>query len=86
MNAENKRKELSTEQRRYRAMLPTFQQFMVDLAKAFDDYNNRHEHSELMKASNKQYGTPAAYRAAKLQALGKTVVLNRPDYFGDSLS
>ena len=74
MNAENKRKELSTEQRRYRAMLPTFQQFMVDLAKAFDDYNNRHEHSELMKASNKQYGTPAAYRAAKLQALGKTVV------------
>ena len=52
MNAENKRKELSTEQRRYRAMLPTFQQFMVDLAKAFDDYNNLHEHSELLKASS----------------------------------
>ncbi|UOO89625.1 transposase family protein [Vitreoscilla massiliensis] len=74
MNAENKKKELNTEQRRNRAKLPKFEQFMVDLAKAFDDYNNRHEHSELMKASNKQYGTPSAYRAARLKELGKTVV------------
>ena len=74
MKAERKGKELSIEQRRYRGKLPTFEQFLTDLARAFDEYNNEHLHSELVKASNKEHGTPAAYRAARLQELGKTLV------------
>lgn len=71
MNAERKGKELNTEQRCYRAMLPTFKQFMADLAAAFEQYNRQHEHRELMKASDKQHSTPSAYRAARMAALDK---------------
>lgn len=66
MNAERQGKELSQEQRRARAKMPSWRQFLADLEAAINDYNHAHEHSELKTATRGDYATPAAYRARRL--------------------
>lgn len=71
VRAERNGKELTGEQQRYRRKMPSFKKFLHDLAAAIDDYNRKHEHSELVRASGGAAATPAAYRAMRLAQLDR---------------
>lgn len=60
MKAEAKGTELTPVQQKYRAMLPSFAQFMTDLVLYVNAYNDR-PHSELPKKSNGTHFTPNEY-------------------------
>ena len=66
-NAENKGKELTAEQKRYKSKLPSWKQFIADVARCIDEYNNR-PHRSLPKKDDGIHFTPAEYRQIRLQA------------------
>lgn len=66
-NAENKGKELTAEQKRYKSKLPSWKQFIADVARCIDEYNNR-PHRSLPKKNDGIHFTPAEYRQIRLQA------------------
>lgn len=65
-NAENKGKELTAEQKRYKSKLPSWRQFIADVARCIDEYNNR-PHRGLPKNENGIHFTPAEYRAMRIE-------------------
>lgn len=66
-NAENKGKELTAEQKRYKSKLPSWKQFIADVARCIDEYNNR-PHRSLPKKNDGIHFTPAEYRQIRLEA------------------
>jgi len=70
IKAERKGKELTTEQRRYRQKLPTWNQFISDVAATIDKYNKR-PHSELPKKADGQRYSPAEYRQHRIALMAK---------------
>ena len=66
-NAENKGKELTAEQKRYKSKLPSWKQFIADVARCIDEYNNR-PHRSLPKKDDGIHFTPAEYRQIRLEA------------------
>ena len=70
IKAERKGKELTTEQRRYRQKLPTWNQFIADVAATIDKYNKR-PHSELPKKADGQRYSPAEYRQHRIALMEK---------------
>lgn len=66
-NAENKGKELTAEQKRYKSKLPSWKQFIADVARCIDEYNNR-PHRSLPKKDDGIHFTPTEYRQIRLQA------------------
>ena len=65
-NAWRQGKELTPEQQRYKAKLPSWQQFMADVMQCIADYNNR-PHSELPKNADGVHYTPLQYRDLRMQ-------------------
>lgn len=65
-NAWRQGKELTPEQQRYKAKLPSWQQFMADVMQCITDYNNR-PHSELPKHEDGRHYTPIEYRDLRMQ-------------------
>lgn len=65
-NAWRQGKELTPEQQRYKAKLPSWQQFMADVMQCIADYNNR-PHSELPKNAEGVHYTPLQYRDLRMQ-------------------
>ena len=65
-NAWRQGKELTPEQQRYKAKLPSWQQFMADVMQCIADYNNR-PHSELPKNADGVHYTPLEYRDLRMQ-------------------
>ena len=70
IKAERKGKELTTEQRRYWQKLPTWNQFIADVAATIDKYNKR-PHSELPKKADGQRYSPAEYRQHRIALMEK---------------
>ncbi|VEJ09720.1 Mu transposase C-terminal domain-containing protein [Actinobacillus delphinicola] len=60
VNAIEKGKELSTEQRRFYKKMPHFLDFVADVERCFADYNNR-PHSSLPKKDNGEHFSPLEY-------------------------
>ena len=65
-NAEKNGKELTKEQQKFKAKLPSWKQFIADVARCIDDYNNR-PHRALPKNADGIHYSPAEYRAERLQ-------------------
>ncbi|EEG23363.1 Mu transposase domain protein [Eikenella corrodens ATCC 23834] len=65
-NAWRQGKELTPEQQRYKAKLPSWQQFMADVMQCIADYNNR-PHSELPRNAEGVHYTPLQYRDLRMQ-------------------
>ncbi len=65
-NAEKNGKELTKEQQKFKAKLPSWKQFITDVARCIDDYNNR-PHRALPKNADGIHYSPAEYRAERLQ-------------------
>ena len=65
-NAWRQGKELTPEQQRYKAKLPSWQQFMADVMECIADSNNR-PHSELPKHEDGRHYTPIEYRDLRMQ-------------------
>ena len=65
-NAWRQGKELTAEQQRYKAKLPTWRQFMADVMQCVTDYNNR-PHSELPKHDDGRHYTPIEYRDQRMR-------------------
>ena len=72
-NAEAKGKELTTEQKRFKAKLPSWSQFIKDVARCIDEYNNR-PHRALPKNSDGIHCTPNEYRALRLHDRSAEIV------------
>lgn len=64
-NAESKGKVLTTEQQRYKAKLPRWEQFRADVMQCIADYNNR-PHGELPKKADGSHYTPLEYRDLRM--------------------
>ena len=72
-NAEGKGKELTTEQKRFKAKLPSWNQFIKDVARCIDEYNNR-PHRALPKNADGIHCTPNEYRALRLHDRAAEIV------------
>ncbi|MCP1773470.1 transposase InsO family protein, partial [Neisseria perflava] len=70
-NALEKGKELSEEQQRYLKKLPSWKQFMADVARCVDEYNHR-PHGELPKKADGSRFAPLEYREWRLRSDGLT--------------
>jgi putative transposase len=68
-NAESKGKELTPEQKKYKAKLPSWKQFIADVTRCIDEYNHR-PHRALPKHVDGIHYSPAEYRAMRLQKDG----------------
>lgn len=68
VRAEHKGQELNPEQKKYRAMLPSFGKFMGDLVHTINAYNNR-PHSALPKKADGLHFTPCEYYEYRLGLL-----------------
>ena len=62
----NQGKELTDEQKRYKAKLPSWKQFIADVTGCINSYNNR-PHSSLPKKDDGEHYTPAEYRAMRIE-------------------
>ncbi|MCY1697176.1 Mu transposase C-terminal domain-containing protein [Lelliottia sp. SL45] len=67
VNAEQKGKELTTQQRNSLKKLPTWDDLIREVEKGVEWYNNCHQHDELPKRENGKHYTPAQYRAEQLK-------------------
>lgn len=61
VNAIEKGRELTSEQQRYYNKMPRFEQFVADVERVFEEYNNR-PHSELPRKADGTHYSPAEYR------------------------
>ena len=66
VKAREQGKELTAEQQAYKKQLPSWEQFMRDVAMAVDAYNNR-PRSSLPKKDNGEHYTPLEYRQMRLE-------------------
>ena len=73
-NAQEQGRELTDEQRRYKAKLPSWPQFLNDVAACLDAYNKR-AHSSLPKTSDGLHYCPRDYYAARMAAENLTAEL-----------
>lgn len=76
-NAEDKGRELTAEQRRYKAKLPGWETFMADVVQCIDDYNTR-PHGELPKKADGSHYTPQEYRDLRMAQENLTTELPTP--------
>lgn len=76
-NALEKGKELTAEQQKWVAKLPSWKQFIADVMQCIADYNNR-PHGELPKSENGAHYTPKQYRDFRMVSDGLT-----PDFLSD---
>lgn len=74
-NALEQGKELTAEQRKWAAKLPSWKQFIADVLVCIEEYNNR-PHRELPKTADGSHYTPKQYRDARMISDGLT-----PDFF-----
>lgn len=77
-NAAEQGKELTTEQQRYKAKLPSWPQFLNDVAACLDAYNQR-AHQSLPKTADGQHYSPLDYYAARMAAENLT-----PELLGEA--
>ena len=68
-NALEKGKELTVEQQKYLKKLPSWSQFIADVVKCIDEYNNR-PHGELPRHPDGGHYSPKAYREMRLEQDG----------------